>query len=129
MLVYMFVTCLFLIRPCTHTSFAVQAVRKSSKVFLEAYTSELSVGAERLVSFVVELEGTSCMFATFGVFFLRWLPFFLQSAFYENEVVVADRDCVEVRETPATPNFDGSTDDLYSLSSNRVPQILSTSLR
>lgn len=72
----------------------LEAVQKCSKIFLEAYTSILSVGKERLV-------GLSSPFFPFASILLvfpslrEFLLVFLQEQFYGKPITIADREMVE----------------------------------
>jgi diphthine synthase len=63
----------------------LETVRKCSKVYLEHYTSILGVGKERLVRSSILIDSVAFVHST-G---------YPQEAFYEREVILADREMVE----------------------------------
>lgn len=65
----------------TRPSRGLEAIRRSSRVYLEAYTSMLLVDTQRLVCSMQATRAHVCN------------P--LQEAFYERPVVIADREMVE----------------------------------
>ena len=69
----------------------LEAIKGSERVYLEAYTSILGVGKERLVSPSCSLSSRFRHRASSNHFPSRGL----QESFYGKQIIVADRDMVE----------------------------------
>lgn len=82
----------------------LEAIKASERIYLEAYTSILGVGKDRLVRLCVLLLALTPL--STPQLILRLIRWNEQEAFYGKEIIVADRDMVETESDDILANAD-----------------------